>query len=304
MEIQLGKGKYTAVFDDDFYRRHADWVFKVSNKSRSNNKHVYVEIRLPRTTKTYAAHRLVVGAKLGEIVDHINGNSLDNRADNLRICTQKENSINRRKSVGVFASNYIGVTKTQWLWQARIRRGSLTKSFSSKNEHEAAALKDLYLIESKDDIATTSIHRDYISAVFKKGYEQGKNECWEIMNQQDREFEMLNMRIAELEANLGKMTALNKGHAQAYLQQCEKRSEFEKERDDLKAEVAHFKTMEAEWDALETLHAERKALTAKLQKAKDWFQKIHDHEYADLMIGTYMKWREQAREALKEMEGE
>lgn len=104
-------------------------------------------------------------------------------------------------------------------------------------------------------------------------------------------------RIAELEAE-------RDSWKWEYENVCKFATQYETERDELKVEIAHFKTMEAEWDALETLHAERKALTAKLQKAKDWFQKIHDHEYADLMIGTYMKWREQAREALKDVEGE
>lgn len=43
-------------------------------------------------------HRLVVGAKRGEIVDHVNGDKLDNRRGNLRICTHVENTQNRGPS--------------------------------------------------------------------------------------------------------------------------------------------------------------------------------------------------------------
>lgn len=40
-------------------------------------------------------HRIVMGAKNGEIIDHINGNKLDNRKSNLRVVTKSQNNRNR-----------------------------------------------------------------------------------------------------------------------------------------------------------------------------------------------------------------
>lgn len=51
---------------------------------------------------TVRMHRLVMGAKPGELVDHLNGNRLDNRKSNLRICTHKENAQNRHTVRGFF----------------------------------------------------------------------------------------------------------------------------------------------------------------------------------------------------------
>lgn len=45
--------------------------------------------------KVMTMHRFIIGAKKGEIVDHINNDKLDNRKTNLRICTNMQNSWNK-----------------------------------------------------------------------------------------------------------------------------------------------------------------------------------------------------------------
>jgi len=41
-------------------------------------------------------HRLICCAKRGEVVDHINHSGLDNRRENIRVCTPSQNSQNCR----------------------------------------------------------------------------------------------------------------------------------------------------------------------------------------------------------------
>jgi hypothetical protein len=54
-------------------------------------------------------HRLILGAKPGEYVDHINNNGLDNRRANLRIATHAQNVANSRKRRTRANSRYKGV---------------------------------------------------------------------------------------------------------------------------------------------------------------------------------------------------
>lgn len=53
-------------------------------------------------------HRMVTGVEKGKYVDHINGDKLDNRKQNLRICTQSENLANSKKRKNT-SSIYKGV---------------------------------------------------------------------------------------------------------------------------------------------------------------------------------------------------
>jgi len=58
------------------------------------NKYGYIKTRIDR--KTYYLHRILIDAKNGEICDHINRNTLDNRVHNLRIVSYSESNINSR----------------------------------------------------------------------------------------------------------------------------------------------------------------------------------------------------------------
>jgi hypothetical protein len=83
-------GKLTGIvlFDD----RN---VFKLFNYrwslNRINSRTIYVSARTGRTGKGIRMHNILMPPKKGLVVDHINGNGLDNRMANLRYCTHAEN---------------------------------------------------------------------------------------------------------------------------------------------------------------------------------------------------------------------
>lgn len=96
-------------------------------QTKIGNKHTYL-------------HRLIMGAKSGQFVDHINGNKLDNRCENLRFCTKSQNGMNRGKQKNN-THEYKGMTfhKTKKKWLVRVAQ-KFVGYF--KTEKEAAKAYD------------------------------------------------------------------------------------------------------------------------------------------------------------------
>lgn len=103
----------------------------------------YAGRRLPKKNGKQQAslmHREILGAKKGEEVDHKNGNGLDNRKENLRLCTRSQNNMNSTKRAGT-SSKFKGVyfNKARSKWAAEIEIGGMGKSLGLFiNEIDAA----------------------------------------------------------------------------------------------------------------------------------------------------------------------
>jgi len=89
-------------------------------------------------------HRVIMNCPPGKEVDHINGDPLDNRLANLRICSRGENGRNQKKQVGV-SSKFKGVSwnRHNKKWRAQIQHcGSGIHLGRFKDETEAARAYD------------------------------------------------------------------------------------------------------------------------------------------------------------------
>jgi len=92
--------------------------------------------------KQVLAHRLIAELEgwdlSSKVVDHINGNGLDNRIENLQVVTQSQNMMKQRKPAGC-SSDYKGVMRFRDKWRSRITVNGKTKSLGVyKTEQEAA----------------------------------------------------------------------------------------------------------------------------------------------------------------------
>ena len=59
---------------------------------------------------TRQLHRMIMNPPKDMVVDHKNGQTLDNRKENLRVCTQRQNSLNHRVSRSKSSNLPCGVT--------------------------------------------------------------------------------------------------------------------------------------------------------------------------------------------------
>ena len=78
-----------------------------------------------KTVRSYQKGKYIILSRLlmnpieDEVVDHINGDRLDNRKENLRVCTQAENLRNRKMNKNNSAG-FKGVARSGSKWRARI----------------------------------------------------------------------------------------------------------------------------------------------------------------------------------------
>ncbi len=130
--IKLTQNKHALVDDVDYGKlMEYNWGFD----------HGYV-----RSTKKIYMHRLIMNPIGEQIIDHINGNKLDNRKSNLRICSRKQNQSNQAiRTDG--KSKYKGVSiNRKGTWVSKITNlyiGTFENELHAAMAYDIAA-KDLF----------------------------------------------------------------------------------------------------------------------------------------------------------------
>jgi len=139
--IKLTQGRM-AIVDDDDYERLQQWKWCCSGNG-------YVIRHRPGHESVILMHREVLGTPDGIDTDHINGNKLDNRKENLRFCNGSQNMANQGK-LSNNTSGYKGVTwdKLNKKWKSQIKvyginihLGRFINVEDAANAYKEAAIK-------------------------------------------------------------------------------------------------------------------------------------------------------------------
>lgn len=105
-EILLTQGQVAKVSDED-YEELSKYKWYAARDHHAHNFYAGRGCCIDGKWKNVKMHRVVMGAQVGEIVDHRNHDTLDNQRGNLRICTDAENKRNQRPRRG--SSIYKGI---------------------------------------------------------------------------------------------------------------------------------------------------------------------------------------------------
>ena len=121
-EIPLTQGKYAIVDASDYeWLSRFHWRILVTGRSCYAIRHIRKD---DGTWTTLRMHRAIFDAPDGALIDHVDGNGLNNTRGNLRLATKSENA----KNTKIRSNNLSGYRGVSWFkrdgtWRATIQSG-------------------------------------------------------------------------------------------------------------------------------------------------------------------------------------
>src|SRR5215472_16708878 len=128
--IPLTQGQNAKVSTEDFewlnqWNWHACWDHRMKCFTVRRHNHA--------KPKSVTMARQILGCEDGELADHVNHDTLDNRRKNLRKASSQQNCFNRKPAIDN-KSKYKGVTKNWNKWGAHIMGKRIIGNFSTPEE--------------------------------------------------------------------------------------------------------------------------------------------------------------------------
>lgn len=135
--IPLSGGK-TSICDKSDFKIISKHIWYAAKSANSDDLfYAYSNVKLKSGEKrTIKMHRIILDLKESEIADHKNHDGLDNRRENLRMCSLSQNAYNKRIQRNN-SSGYVGVH-----WMEKIKKYE-AYFWINKKKHKVGYFKDL-----------------------------------------------------------------------------------------------------------------------------------------------------------------
>lgn len=149
-------GRFIIVDDEDYlWLNHWKWNLNSNGRARRTA----IKKDNPSGNQTILLHRQILGFPK-KIIDHVNGDPLDNRKANLRVCTISQNGFNRGKQ----RNNRSGYKGVWWhpstnKWRVAIGLGNREYKYLGLFEDKEEAAK-VY------DAAAKKYHGEFVKTNF------------------------------------------------------------------------------------------------------------------------------------------
>ena len=179
IEIPLTKGETAIISEADKDLAQWPWRLCDSNRRRHGDhytgyakcwvSHAHAEASPYRQGQTKRLHRVILERIEGRVLerwehtDHINGNGLDNRRENVRLATPSQNSSNTRKPKAREGSTYGKISKYKGVSRLRKRNGDFMSTWycyvgkfqehGFKTEEDAARARDVLALKLHGEYA-------------------------------------------------------------------------------------------------------------------------------------------------------
>lgn len=149
MEVSFPCGRAVLIDPED---RHLldQYRFKIVRCGRAKPK-FYV-----RTTANVYLHRIIMVAKPGEYIDHINGNGLDCRRANMRKATNAQNTANSTRHN---PNGFRGVHRSGARWAAQIEASGVKTKKTFATPEDAARAYDEMAVAAFGEFAKLNFAR-------------------------------------------------------------------------------------------------------------------------------------------------
>lgn len=154
MILYTKRDKLEIIVDDDFDMSILDTHFI----SVCGGRIRYAVLVSKSDSTQVLLHRYIMNPGTDMVVDHINNNSLDNRIENLRVCTMDENCQNRR----LYKNSKSGYKGVKWhsrnnCWMVQVGSKPRFHVGVFESKHDAALAYDAAAIQIYGEYAHLNI---------------------------------------------------------------------------------------------------------------------------------------------------